>query len=89
MGDLVYPDSSTFPVNEHMIRWFDHYLKGIDTGVERDPVVRYYVMGAVGQGEDAAPGNVWRNASDWPVPAHETAYYLQGAASRTGRGTFH
>ena len=49
---------------EHMVRWFDHYLKGIDNGVEKDPTVRYYVMGAVG--ETDAPGNDWRNAADWP-----------------------
>lgn len=81
VGELVYPDKSIFRLNEHMIRWFDHYLKGMDTGVERDPVVRYYVMGAVGEGEQGAPGNEWRTTADWPVPAHETAYYLHGANS--------
>ena len=54
----------------HMIRWFDHYLKGEDNGVEREPTVRYYVMGAVG--EAGAPGNDWRTAADWP-PAAKTA----------------
>ncbi len=33
----------------HMGKWFDHHLKGIDNGVDRDPAVRYYVMGAVGE----------------------------------------
>jgi putative CocE/NonD family hydrolase len=64
-----------------MVRWFDHYLKGIDNGVEREPTVRYYVMGAVGEAETNAPGNEWRTAADWPVPARQTAYYLHGAAS--------
>ena len=32
-----------------MIRWFDYWLKGKDTGVEKEPAVRYYVMGAVGE----------------------------------------
>ncbi|HUQ90760.1 MAG TPA: CocE/NonD family hydrolase [Bryobacteraceae bacterium] len=81
VGDIVYPENSIFPVREHMIRWFDHYLKGIDNGVEREPVVRYYVMGAVGEGEKDAPGNQWRDAPDWPVPARETAYYLHGSTS--------
>src|SRR5262249_44098227 len=65
-----------FAMDAHMIRWFDHYLKGIDNGVERDPAVRYYVMGAVG--EAGAPGNEWRTASDWPVPAKSTPCYLEG-----------
>jgi putative CocE/NonD family hydrolase len=46
----------------------------VDNGVERDPPVRYYVMGAVG--EKGAPGNVWRSAPDWPVVTKRTAYYL-------------
>ena len=86
VGDLEYPDVSIFPLNAHMIRWFDHYLKGVDTGVDRDLVVRYYVMGAVGAGEKGAPGNEWRTAADWPVPARETAYYLHGTESGTAGG---
>jgi predicted acyl esterase len=85
VGELVYPAHSTFAVREQMVRWFDHYLKGVDNGVEREPVVRYYVMGAVGEGEKSAPGNEWRTARDWPVPARETAYYLHGASSGTSR----
>jgi len=84
VGDLVYPQNSIFPVWDHMARWFDHYLKGIDNGVEREPVVRYYVMGAVG--ETGTPGNQWREARDWPVPARETAYYLQPASAGTAGG---
>jgi uncharacterized protein len=83
VGDLVYPENSIFPVWDHMIRWFDHYLKGVDNGVEREPVVRYYVMGAVGKGEEGAPGNQWREVPDWPVPARDTAYYLHGASAGT------
>lgn len=76
-GELVYPDNAAFNIDAQMVRWFDHYLKGVDNGVEKEPNVRYYVMGAVG--EAGAPGNVWRTASDWPVPAKATPYYLQPA----------
>lgn len=81
VGDVVYPGNSSFPVWDHMAKWFDHYLKGVDNGVEREPAVRYYVMGAVGNGEKDAPGNQWREASDWPVKTRETAYYLHAAPS--------
>jgi uncharacterized protein len=81
VGELVYPGNAPFGVREHMIRWFDHYLKGIDTHVEDDPVVRYYVMGAVG--EDGAPGNQWRTAKDWPIPAQDTPYFLHPSESGT------
>src|SRR5438876_10102206 len=47
IGDLTYPENARFALEAHKIRWFDHFLKGIDNGVEREPTVRYYVMGAV------------------------------------------
>jgi predicted acyl esterase len=74
IGELSYPEDARFTVEDHMIRWFDHYLKGTNNGVEREPAVRYFVMGAVG--ETGAPGNEWRTAADWPVPARAESYYL-------------
>lgn len=75
IAELTFPENATFDLEAHMLRWFDHYLKGQDNGVERDGPVRYYVIGAVG--EAGAPGNVWRTAADWPVPAKDTPYYLR------------
>lgn len=74
-GDLVYPENAKFDLDANAIRWFDHYLKGIDNNVQRDAPVRYYVMGAVD--EDGAPGNVWRCAYDWPISSTPTSYYLR------------
>ncbi len=71
IGDLVYPDNAKADVQAHMVRWFDFHLKGKDTGVDRDPTVRYYVMGV----------NEWRTAPDWPVPAAATSFYLHGDKS--------
>jgi predicted acyl esterase len=81
-GDLVFPENAKFAMDAHMVRWFDHYLKGADNGVEREPTVRYYAMGAVG--EPGAPGNEWRTAADWPVPARPTAYHLRAGGGLTG-----
>src|SRR5262249_41501329 len=83
VGELTYPENAKFANEAHVIRWFDHYLKGVDNGVERDPTVRYYVMGAVG--EPGAPGNEWRTATDWSVPAKATPYYLHGGEGRAGK----
>ncbi len=82
VGELVYPTNAAWPVEEHMIRWFDHYLKGKDTNVESDPTVRYYVMGAVG--EAGAPGNVWRVADDFPPKADATPMFLQAGGNLSG-----
>jgi predicted acyl esterase len=78
-GELVYPENAKFPMEAHMLRWFDHYLKGVDNGVEREPKVRYYVMGALGEAD--APGNEWRSANDWPLPVKKTPYYFQAESS--------
>jgi putative CocE/NonD family hydrolase len=75
VGEMVYPENARFDMGAHQVRWFDHYLKGIDNGVEREPAVRYYTMGAVG--EPGAPGNEWHAVSEWPLPARRTSYYLQ------------
>lgn len=80
-GDLTFPDNARFPMEAHMIRWFDHHLKGIDNGVNRDPTVRYYVMGAIA--EKKASGNVWCSAADWPVAAALTSMYLHAGGKLT------
>lgn len=83
IGELGFPENARFAMTDHMLRWFDHWLKDADNGVERDPVVQYYVMGAVD--EPTAPGNVWRTARDWPIPSRDEAYFLhqEGRLSTT------
>ena len=68
VGELTYPENAAFALESHKIRWFDHYLKGIDNGVDRDPTVRYYVMGAVGEDSQAMNGA----ANDWPIATRAT-----------------
>ncbi len=75
VNDLKFPTNVRWDQDAHMIRWFDHWLKGIDNGVERDPKVKYYVMGATG--EPGAPGNEWRTADDWPIASRKTPYFIR------------
>ena len=74
VGDMVFPDDAGWDVYGHMAKWFDHYLKGVDNGVEKDPPVRYYVMGATGEPDSA--GNVWRTARDWPTPSRAVSMFF-------------
>ena len=54
------------------LRWFDYWLKGVDTGILKDPPVRVYLMGA----------ERWLESNTWPLPgAQYLTYYL-----RAGRG---
>ena len=75
IGEMTYPENAAFDVSSHMVRWFDHHLKGKNNGANLDANVRYYVMGAVD--EPGAPGNVWRTAEDFPPKAASTPIYLQ------------
>jgi len=53
------------------IRWFDHWLKGIDNGVMEEPAVKYFVVGA----------DEWKTAESWPPRTKPVRYYL-----RAGKG---
>ncbi|MCA1821838.1 MAG: CocE/NonD family hydrolase, partial [Pseudonocardia sp.] len=68
------------PVNELMLAWWDHFLKGVDNGVSNGPTVNYFEMGA----------NVWKTAAGWPLPGTQwTNYYLSSdghASSLMGDG---
>jgi uncharacterized protein len=61
-------------------RWYDHFLKGVDNGVTKEPKVRAYMMGA----------NQWRSYDTWPPKqAQSVTYYLESdghANSRLGDG---
>ena len=48
-------------------RWWDCWLKGIDTGVEDDPALRLYLQDAVAPAphHDEIPGR-WLGIPDWP-----------------------
>jgi predicted acyl esterase len=81
VGDLKYPANAAWPEDDHIVRWFNHYLKGEDNGVDRESTVRYYLMGAVG--EEGAPGNTWREADDFPPPAEMRPLYLHAEGRLT------
>ena len=50
------------------VRWFDHWLKGLDTGVMREPRVCFYMPGWRRQTlnfKGGIPGE-WRHLNNWP-----------------------
>lgn len=58
-------------VNEHHLRYFDHWLKGIDNGVADEPPLRIFVMGG-GDGHRTPEGRLyhggrWRAEREWPL----------------------
>ncbi len=57
---------------QEALRWWDHWLKGIDTGVARDPAHRTYIMDVGRPGASVAhiPGR-WVSDNVWPADKHE------------------
>jgi len=55
--------------HNEILKWNDHWLKGMKTDIMEESPVKYWVMGA----------NEWRHADDWPLPETEwTKFYLHG-----------
>jgi putative CocE/NonD family hydrolase len=69
-GDREFGPSAAIDYDKVVLRWMDHYLKGINNGVESEKPVRYFVMGA----------NQWRVSDTWPPPAQTTPFFLASGA---------
>ena len=68
---IVYPPS--FPsrpyveYHDEIVRWYDYWLKGIDTGIRDEPPIKLFVMGM----------NKWRFEKEWPLARTKwTRFYL-------------
>jgi uncharacterized protein len=58
-----------------IIRWFDHWLKGRDTGIMDEPPIRLFVRGI----------DQWRFENEWPLARTAwTKYYLRSWGRLTG-----
>lgn len=84
VGDVEFGESAEWGdkvLNAERFRWFDRWLKGIETGVEKDDPVRIFVMGG-GDGAFNSAGRIrhgggWRVEQEWPLArAEETAFYM-------------
>jgi putative CocE/NonD family hydrolase len=60
-GDLDFGPEAAYSLFDREVAWFDHYLKGADNGIDREPPVKIFYMGA----------NKWRGETDWPIPGAE------------------
>jgi len=79
-GDIDFGPTAALDYDALMIRWFDHLLKGVDNGIEREKPVKFFVMGR----------NVWREEDEWPPQGSLQAFYLHAAGranSANGVGT--
>jgi putative CocE/NonD family hydrolase len=66
-GDIDFGPNAFVDLHDVQLRWFDYWLKGIDTGIFAEPPIRLFVMGT----------NEWRDEHEWPLArTRYTPYYL-------------
>jgi hypothetical protein len=70
-GEREFGAAAAIDYDEVVLHWMDHYLKGIDNGVDREDPVRYFVMGL----------NQWRTSEQWPPASTKTPFFLASPAS--------
>jgi len=80
-GDVDFGPGAGIDFDALQLRWFDHWLKGLDTGIMKEPPVKIFVMGG-GDGRRNSDGKLnhwgrWRFENEWPLARTKyTNYYL-------------
>lgn len=65
VGTVDFGAAAVLDTRKAELRWFDHWLKGKTTGVDKDAPVKIFVMGR----------NQWRDEQEWP-PARAKTHTL-------------
>ena len=74
-GEADFGPEALIQLHDHLLRWFDHWLKDVDTGLMDESPVRIFVMG-----EDR-----WRDEQEWPLArTNYTPFYLHSGGSANG-----
>jgi uncharacterized protein len=58
VGDRDFGEQALLDLQREYMRWLDHYLKGVDNGVTKEPLVRLFAMGS----------NQWLTGDRYPLP---------------------
>ena len=77
-GERDFGSAAAIDYDELILRWMDHYVRGIDNGVDREKRVRIFVMGE----------NVWRDEDAWPLNrARSESFYLASKSANDTTGS--
>ena len=77
-GDIDFGRDALISLHDIQLRWFDHWLKGVDTGILDEPPVKIFVMG----------DNRWRDEGEWPLARtrYTPWYFHSGGRANTSAG---
>jgi len=80
LGEVDFGPTAKIDMDGLWLRWFDHWLKGADNGIAKEPPVHIFVMGS----------NKWVDDNEWPIAGTQyTKYFLTsggGANTLSGDG---
>ena len=69
-GDVDFGPKVKQTLRKKAVKWFDQFLKGKDLGLEQEPRVRYFVMGAETAKRNEKgrlqSGGAWKTSDIWP-----------------------
>jgi putative CocE/NonD family hydrolase len=72
IGPWQHCANDEFALVQEAHRFFDQYLKGIDTGLSAEPPIHYFTVNAPAQA-------AWRSSTTWPVAGMQPRTFLFGA----------
>jgi putative CocE/NonD family hydrolase len=74
---------------QECVRWFDHWLKGLDTGIMDEPMLRVWLQDSVEPrpSYDERPGR-WVAEDEWPSPRIDRQGWALAVQSPTTVGAF-
>jgi putative CocE/NonD family hydrolase len=86
INDVDFGPEAALVFDELQLRWFDYWLKGLDTGIMDEPPVKIFVMGS-GDGRRNLEGRLnhgghWRYGESWPLPQTQFTPYYTRAGGR-------
>lgn len=78
VGDIDFGPEAAPDLPRMYLRWFDHWLKGIDNGIQKEPLVSLFVMNT----------NKWVHGDKYPLPQtkFEKWYFASGGQANTSKG---
>jgi len=63
------PENNAIKVQALQLRFYDHYVKDVDNGIDREPRVRLFVMDTPDSGKQS--GGFWVNGDSFPLKGTE------------------
>jgi uncharacterized protein len=71
IGPWGHCQNDGFALVTERLRFFDRYLKSIPNGIDTEPPIAYYTIGA-------QPGSEWKQSSEWPPKNQQPSDFYLG-----------